>query len=300
MAAGAIAGDHECMTSRAFVQVDVFSATPFRGNPLAVVLDGDGLSTEQMQRFANWTNLSETTFVTAPTDPAADYRVRIFTPAVELPFAGHPTIGTAFTLASEGRIGASAVQTTAIGDVPVEVDLDAGFAWMTQRPPRFGAEFDAREIVAAAAGLEVTDLHPHQPMQVVSTGLGPLLVPIRDEAALRRAERIESACRRATEASGGECLYLFAIRGDGDVMARMFDAGLGVGEDPATGSAAGPLGAYLASRRLAGMPGQAVVAQGELVGRPSFLHLDVRPDGDSWTVRVGGGVRIVGEGVFRL
>ena len=135
---------------------------------------------------------------------------------------------------------------------------------------------------------------------MISTGLGPLLVPIRDEEALRRAERYEPACRLASAASGGECLYLFAVRGDGDVMARMFDASLGVGEDPATGSAAGPLGVYLASRGLAGMPGEAVIAQGEMVGRPSFLHLDIRPEGDSWNVRVGGGVRIVGEGVFRV
>ena len=94
MAARPATGDHASMTSRAFVQVDVFSATPYRGNPLAVVLDAEGLSTEQMQRFANWTNLSETTFVLPPTTPGADYRVRIFTPSEELPFAGHPTIGT--------------------------------------------------------------------------------------------------------------------------------------------------------------------------------------------------------------
>ena len=184
--------------------------------------------------------------------------------------------------------------------MPVEVDLDRGFAWMTQPPPSVGPEFDDRSLVAQASGLEPDDLDPDLPMQVISTGLAPLLVPVRDEAALRRAERHEPVVRRATEASGGECLYLFAIRGDGDVMARMFDASFGVGEDPATGSAAGPLGVYLASRGLAGMPGDAVVAQGELVGRPSFLHLDVRPDGGSWTVRVGGGVRIVGEGVFRV
>jgi trans-2,3-dihydro-3-hydroxyanthranilate isomerase len=164
----------------------------------------------------------------------------------------------------------------------------------------FGPEFHDRSVVAEAAGLEPDDLHPDLPMQVISTGLGPLIVPIRDEETLRRAERYEPACRRATIASGGECLYLFAIRSDGDVIARMFDASLGVGEDPATGSAAGPLGVYLASRGLAGMPGAAVIAQGELVGRPSFLHLDIRPDGDSWNVRVGGGVRIVGEGVFRV
>lgn len=282
-----------------FRLVDAFTEIPFQGNRLCVVPETpDGFSTEQMKMLALETNFSETTFVIE--SHADGYRMRIFTPDAELPFAGHPTIGTAYTLASEGRTSPETVQTTALGDIPVEVDLRRGFAWMTQHPPVFGPEFHDRLVVAEAAGLGSDDLHPDLPMQVISTGLGPLIVPIRDEATLRRAERHESACRRATAASGGECLYLFAIRGDGDVMARMFDASLGVAEDPATGSAAGPLGVYLASRGLAGMPGGAVIAQGELVGRPSFLHLDISPDGDSWNVRVGGGVRIVGEGVFRV
>jgi trans-2,3-dihydro-3-hydroxyanthranilate isomerase len=282
-----------------FRLVDAFTETPFQGNRLCVVPETpEGFTTEQMAMLALETNFSETTFV-IEAHPHG-YRMRIFTPDAELPFAGHPTIGTALTLANEGRTSTTTIQTTAVGDVPVEVDLDRGFAWMTQPEPTVGREFDDRSLVAAASGLEPADLDTNLPMQVISTGLGPLLVPVRDEATLRRAERYEPAVRRATEASGGECLYLFAIRGEGDVMARMFDASFGVGEDPATGSAAGPLGVYLAARGLAGMPGDAVVAQGELVGRPSFLHLDVRPDRDSWTVRVGGGVRIVGEGVFRV
>ena len=282
-----------------FRLVDAFTETPFEGNRLCVVPDAPSeLSTERMQMLALEINFSETTFVTESRPDG--YRMRIFTPDAELPFAGHPTIGTAFMLASEGRTDQRTIQTTAIGEVPVEVDLERGFAWMRQRPPVFGPEFDDRRLVAEAAGLSPEDLHPDLPMQVVSTGLGPLIVPVRDEAALRRAERIESACRRATERSGGECLYLFAIRGDGDVMARMFDATLGVGEDPATGGAVGPLGVYLTARGLAGMPGEAVVAQGELVGRPSFLCLDVHEDAGGWSVRVGGGVRIVGEGRFRL
>ncbi|HEX5937621.1 MAG TPA: PhzF family phenazine biosynthesis protein [Actinomycetota bacterium] len=282
-----------------FRLADAFTETPFQGNRLCVVPEvPDGFTTEQMAMLALETNFSETTFVTESRPDG--YRMRIFTPDAELPFAGHPTIGTAFILASEGRTGTTTVQTTTVGDVPVEVDLEYGFAWMTQPPPEIGPEFSDRSLVAAASGLQPDDLDPNLPMQLISTGLAPLLVPVRDEAALRRAERHEPTVRRATEASGGECLYLFAIRGDGDVMARMFDASFGVGEDPATGSAAGPLGVYLAARGLAGMPGDAVVAQGELVGRPSFLHLSVRPDRDSWSVRVGGGVRIVGEGVFRV
>jgi trans-2,3-dihydro-3-hydroxyanthranilate isomerase len=282
-----------------FRLVDAFTEVPFQGNRLCVVPQAPrALSDEQMHVLALETNFSETTFVTEARSDG--YTMRIFTPDAELPFAGHPTIGTAFTLASEGRTSTTPVQTTSIGDVPVEVDLERGFAWMTQRPPEFRSAFDDRALVAGAAGLAPDDLHPDLPMQVISTGLGPLLVPVRDEITLRRAERIESGCRRATEASGGECLYLFAIRGDGDVLARMFDASLGVGEDPATGSAAGPLGVYLAAHGLAGMPGTATIAQGEMVGRPSFLHVEVRPSDQTWTVRVGGGVRIVGEGVFRL
>ncbi len=282
-----------------FRLVDVFTEIPFLGNRLCVVPETpEVFSSQQMQMLALETNFAETTFVTESRPEG--YRMRIFTPDAELPFAGHPTIGTAYALASEGRTSTHPVQTTAVGDVPVEVDLEKGFAWMVQHRPVIGPEFDDREVVAEATGLGPEDLHPDLPMQVISTGLGPLIVPIRDEEALRRAERSEPACRRATEASGGECLYLFTVRGDGDVMARMFDASFGVGEDPATGSAGGPLGVYLASRGLAGMPGKAVVAQGELVGRPSFLHLDVRPDGDSWAVRVGGGVRVVGEGLFRV
>jgi trans-2,3-dihydro-3-hydroxyanthranilate isomerase len=282
-----------------FRLVDAFTETPFQGNRLCVVPETpDGFPAEQMQMLALEMNFSETTFVTEARPDG--YRMRIFTPAAELPFAGHPTIGTAYTLASESRTSTDTVQTTALGDVPVEVDLERGFAWMTQQRPVFGPEFGDRRIGAEAAGLDPDDLDPLLPMQVITTGLAPLLVPIRDEERLRSAERSEPGCRRATAASGAECLYLFTVRGDGDVMARMFDASFGVGEDPATGSAAGPLGVYLAARGLAGMPGDAIVAQGEMVGRPSFLHLDVRPDGDSWHVRVGGGVRIVGEGVFRV
>jgi trans-2,3-dihydro-3-hydroxyanthranilate isomerase len=185
------------------------------------------------------------------------------------------------------------------GEVPVEVDLGLGFATMRQLPPVFGPVFEDRELVARAIGLSADDLHPDLPVQTVSTGLPPLIVPVRDLEALRRATRIETLVREAVTASGGEELYLFALTDEG-VTARMFDSESGVGEDPATGSAAGPLGAYLATYRVAGMPGRVVVRQGEQVGRPSELHVEAVPEGDSWRVHVGGGVRVVGEGSFRL
>jgi PhzF family phenazine biosynthesis protein len=171
---------------------------------------------------------------------------------------------------------------------------------MEQLPPSFGNELEDRAVVARAAGLAPEDLVDGLPVVVGTTGLPHLMVGVRDEATLRRARRDDAGCSDVCAAAQAESLYLFAVRGPGDVMARMFDRGANIGEDPATGSAAGPLGAYLAAHALAGLPGTVVVAQGEMVGRPSFLHVEVRPNGDSFSVRVGGGVRIVGDGTFRL
>jgi trans-2,3-dihydro-3-hydroxyanthranilate isomerase len=283
----------------AFRLVDVFTEVPFAGNQLCVVPDSPAdLEAATMAMLSREIGFSETTFVQEADGDR--YRMRIFTPEEELPFAGHPTLGTALTLATEGRIGTKAIQTTSLGDIYVDVDLDARFAWMRQQPPVFGKEFGNRELAARAASLTTDDLAPDLPTQVISTGLGTLLVPVRDEATLRRAQRDSLACEEVRERSGGDSVYLFAVRSDGDVMARMFYAGFGMGEDAATGSAAGSLGAYLASLGLAGMPGRVTISQGEMVGRPSFLHVDVGLQGASFIVRVGGGVRIVGSGSFRV
>ena len=282
-----------------FRLVDVFTPVPFAGNQLCVVPDPPvDLDATTMQALAQEIGLSETTFVTGVR--SGGYDVRIFTPDAELPFAGHPTLGTAFTLASEDRVGAHVVQTSAAGDVPVDVDLTGGMAWMEQLPPSFGNEFEDRAAVARAACLEPHDLVDGLPVVAGTTGLPHLMVAVRDEATLRRARRDDAGCGEVCAAAKAESLYLFTVRDDGDVMARMFDRGANILEDPATGSAAGPLGAYLAQHHLAGLPGSVVVAQGEMVGRPSFLHVEVEPRGDSFAVRVGGGVRIVGEGMFRL
>ena len=277
--------------------VDVFAERKFSGNQLCVVSDPGDLTGEQMLTVAREIGFSETTFVT---ESAGDrYSMRIFTPDVELPFAGHPTLGTAYVLVAERGLSSPVTQAVAAGEFPVDVDVDARFARMRQLSPVFEPEFRDLELVATAAGLSVGDLHPDLPPQVVSTGIGPLLVPLRDVETLRRAERDARAVREVVARSGGEVLYLFAISDD-HVTARMFDPGVGIGEDPATGSAAGPLGAYLAARAVAGMPGSTVVAQGEQVGRPSRLHVDVQPDAASWTVHVGGGVQPIGEGWFDL
>jgi trans-2,3-dihydro-3-hydroxyanthranilate isomerase len=277
--------------------VDVFTERPLAGNQLCVVPEPVDLDDETMQALALEIGFSETTFVTE-VGPGR-YAMRIFTPDEELPFAGHPTLGTAFVMVSEGRVSTPLVQLVKAGEIPVEVDLERGFATMRQLPPEFGPEFEERELLARACGLSPNDLHPDLPAQTVSTGLPPLLVPVRSLEALRRARIDVAAVAECCERSGGEELYLFAI-GEEGVTARYFGATPGIVEDPATGSAAGPLGAYLAARSLAGMPGSIVIRQGEQVGRPSELHVEVRPEAGSWLVRVGGGVRVVARGVFRL
>ena len=213
------------------------------------------------------------------------YDVRIFTPDAELPFAGHPTLGTAFVLASRGRIGADVVQVSAAGEVPVRVDLAPGARRCGSCRRCSGAEVTDRAAVADAAGLTRPTLSPISRSSSRRPGSPHLMVPVQDEAALRRAVRRDRTAD-VCAAAEAESLYLFTVRGDGDVMARMFDRGSVIGEDPATGSAAGPLGAYLAVHGLAGMPGRVVVAQGEMVRRPSFLHVDVEPAGDSWAIDV--------------
>lgn len=278
--------------------VDVFTPRPLAGNQLCVVPDPAGLDERMMQALAQEIGFSETTYVT---EAGGDrYAMRIFTPDSELPFAGHPTLGTAFVLASEGRITSPATQVVAAGEIPVEVDAAAGFAWMTQLPPELGPPFEDRELLARAMGLTTGDLRDDAPARRVSTGLPSLIVPIRDLETLRRARIDQQFVAEACERSSSDQLYLFALGPGIDVTARFFGPTIGILEDPATGSAAGPLGAYLAEHGLAGMPGSILIHQGAQVGRPSELHVDVAADGDSGRVRVGGGVHLIGEGTFRL
>lgn len=163
---------------------------------------------------------------------------------------------------------------------------------MHQLPPVFSEPFVDRAAVAAGASLEPGDLVRDLPIVAVSTGIAHLMVPVRDEATLRRADRSPRACNAVCEAAEAEALYLFAMRGDGDVMARMFDRSM-------AGRPRDRLGGWSARRiPLAGMPGRTMVAQGEMVGRPSFLQVDVAAVGDSWAIGVSGGVRLMGEGAF--
>jgi trans-2,3-dihydro-3-hydroxyanthranilate isomerase len=277
--------------------LDVFCVNPLTGNQLCVVPDGAELDPETMQALAREIGFSETTFVTSIDDDG--YDVRIFTPDQELPFAGHPTLGTAYLLASERRVAPTTTQRCGAGTLRVEVDPAAGSGRMRQFPGVLSPPFEDRAAAAAAAGLAEQDLHPDRPIRTVTTGLAHTILPVRDAGALRRAELRASAVREVVGRTRGESLYLFAEEG-AQIVARMFDRGPGIGEDPATGSAAGPLGVYLAEHELAGMPGRITVRQGEQVERPSRLEVEVSREGDAWIAWVGGRVRLAGEGEFLL
>jgi trans-2,3-dihydro-3-hydroxyanthranilate isomerase len=281
----------------AFRLLDVFGVDRFTGNQLCVVPDAAALGDGTMQALAREIGFSETTFVTSV--DADGYDVRIFTPDEELPFAGHPTLGTAYLLASEGRVATATIQRCGAGSLRVEVDPEAGAGRMRQFPGALSPIFEGRAAVAAAAGLTETDLHPDLPIRTVTTGLAHTIVPLRDATAVRRAELRPSAVREVVARTGGESLYLFAEEGDA-ILARMFDRSPAIGEDPATGSAAGPLGVYLAEHAIAGMPGRVTVRQGAQVERPSRLEVEVSPEGGAWIAWVGGEVRLVGLGEFLL
>ena len=293
----------------AFVQVDVFTDQIFGGNPLAVFLDGRGLADGEMQSIAREMNLSETTFVLPPTRPDCAARVRIFTPAREVPFAGHPTIGTTWVLATEGRLGGATQATLeeGIGPVPVEVESDPrrpGFVWMRHREPSFGPAVSDRAGVATALGLDEADLCPRAPICTGTTGSLFLYVALRDRAAVDRVVLDVAAMRRAFGDAALPGVFVFAAERPAGAYSRMFAPHTsGIPEDPATGSASGPLGAFLVQHGLLtpGDPVQLVSEQGVKMGRPSLVHIRLRVrDGGVSDLRVGGGVVPVLEGRLRV
>ena len=259
--------------------VDVFTEKPLAGNQLAVVLDGRNISAGEMQRIAREMNFSETTFVLPPDDPAHAAKVRIFTPYLELAFAGHPTIGTAWVLANDGKVPDGKldfVLEEKVGPVAVRgVKKNGGVAfWMKHPPLSFGEVFPHAR-VAAAIGLKDGDVVPDVPAQVASTGTPFLFVAVRDartvDAAASDPTRVKKLLRRH-DAHG---VFVFAVEGPGRLYSRMFAED--VQEDPATGSASGPLGAFAVKYGLVEpAPRVSLVSQqGTKMGRQSFVHIEL-------------------------
>jgi trans-2,3-dihydro-3-hydroxyanthranilate isomerase len=283
--------------SRRLTWLDVFTSRPLTGNGLAVVHHADGIDDATMLAFARETKLSETTFIQTATEQGADYRNRIWTIVGELPFAGHPSLGTAVAHAhARAEREAHYVQQTAVGLQPVDVELGVSGvarASMLQEPVIFGAEVDPQWVLGAL-GLDLADAHPELPAQVVSTGVAQLMVPVRDAAVLARARPDAAQLGDLLRELGVICVYLASHNPARDsANARSYFAAEGlIVEDPATGSAAGPLMAYLHERTGAD---RVDIVQGEAMGRPSRLMCEAGE-----RVRVAGDVVLLAEGEIEL
>jgi trans-2,3-dihydro-3-hydroxyanthranilate isomerase len=275
------------------VQCDVFSATPLEGNSLAVFLDGRGLGDDEMQALAREMNLSETTFV-LPRDAVIEkergVRVRIFTVAEELPFAGHPTLGTAFALRGTGAAPRIDLDLN-VGKVPVHFE-DSGslpsFGEMTQVDPKFGATHD-REAVARACGLSADAIDPSLPVQTVSTGVAFTVVPLRSLKTIRELHIDQRSAADYLERSDGKFFY-FVTRETVDLNARLHSRMLFYnGEDPATGSAAGCTAAWMVAHGVAQPEERVLIEQGIEMKRPSRIFVRAsKTDNRVINVRVGG------------
>lgn len=278
-----------------FVQVDVFTSRALEGNSLAVFPDGRGLSDDEMQKIAKEMNLSETTFV-LPRDSAIErergVRVRIFTVEEELPFAGHPTLGTAFALRGSGDAQEIALDLN-VGRVPVRFEETAGqatFGEMTQMNPEFGARHD-REAVAHASGLNHGDIDPSLPIQTVSTGVPFTIVPLRGLKTMRTLSVNLKTSAEYLERTGGKFFY-FVTRETVDPSARLHARMIFYnGEDPATGSAAGCAAAWAVAHGVIPPEERSLIEQGLEIKRPSRIFVRAaRKDDRVVNVRVGGNV----------
>ncbi|MDP2957502.1 MAG: PhzF family phenazine biosynthesis protein [Longimicrobiales bacterium] len=296
-----------------FVTLDVFTDRTFGGNPLGVFPDAAHLPTGLMQRVAREMNLSESVFL-GPPESSGDARVRIFTPGIEVPFAGHPTVGTAIWLASllddapaEGT--RTLVLEENVGPVPVDVRFDDGepvFARFTTAVlPEHRPSPVADAELARLVGLEASDLHPALRPEMVSCGLPFYVIPIASLDAIRRAALDTALWQRLVAPLWADHVYLICMQTEGksvDVHVRMFAPAAGVPEDPATGSAAAALGGYLS--KADGCEAGTLhwtVEQGLEIGRPSVLQVEAdRSQGATSAVRVGGSAVFVSRGVMSV
>jgi trans-2,3-dihydro-3-hydroxyanthranilate isomerase len=291
--------DHRRFT---FVQWDVFSARPLEGNPLAVFVDARGLSDAEMQALAREMNLAETTFV-FPGDgaPQPSTSVRIFTVSEELPFAGHPTLGTAFVLRGDSGAGEVTLDLR-VGKIPVRFEDRPGeptYGEMRQRDPEFGP-VHPREDIARALGWKLDDIDPQLPVQTVSTGLPFTIVPLPSLAAARRLEFNYQRAAAYLERTGGKFFY-FVCRETVDRKARLHARMIFYnGEDPATGSAAGCACAWMVAHGLAKPGEQALIEQGIEAGRPSRIFVRGERNADGMKVHVGGNAVPILAGEVRL
>jgi len=291
---------------RRFYTLDVFTTTRFEGNPLAVITDGDGLSNDAMLAVAREMNLSETVFVQKPTEDQALARLRIFTTREELKLAGHPVIGTWFLLAELGVVpaqegGVHVLQQTGAGVLPVEIRFKDGRpqrVTMTQKDASFRPAKLNKTALASALGLSPKDFDPKLEPEYVSTGIFNLMVPLRNRGALGRIVMNMVGLRKLL-GKNGTMAYCFACGDNGKAFSRgMLPWELY--EDAATGSAAGALGAYLVKHGRLSPAHTLNILQGEEMGRPSHIEVEVTQNGRKLVPRVSGAAVKVFEGTIQI
>jgi trans-2,3-dihydro-3-hydroxyanthranilate isomerase len=291
---------------RRYYTLDVFTTNRFEGNPLAVITDGDGLSDDAMLAVAREMNLSETVFVQKPTEDEALARLRIFTTREELKLAGHPVIGTWFLLAALGVVpaqegGVHVLQQTGAGVLPVEIRFKDGRpqrVTMTQRDAAFRPAKLNKKALATALGLTVKDFDPRLAPEYVSTGIFNLMVPLRNRAALSRIVMNMVALRKLL-GKNGTMAYCFACGDNG----RAFSRGMlpwELYEDAGTGSAAGALGAYLVKHGRLSVAHTLNILQGQEMGRPCHIEVEVTQSGKKLVPRVSGAAVKVFEGTIQI
>jgi trans-2,3-dihydro-3-hydroxyanthranilate isomerase len=298
---------------RAYHVLDVFTGKPLSGNPLAVVHDSEGLDSAAMQKIARELNLSETVFVLPPDNPAHTAKVRIFTPGTELPFAGHPTVGTAIILArrqwgapqgAEERDGIVVLEET-IGTVRVGVVLKNGSAFaefdIPHKPKALESQIDT-DLAAAGLGLVPSEIgfENHRPSRWTA-GVEFEFVPVRDLSVLKRC-KIDRRTFGKAFASGAVYLYTReTFSNENDFHARMFAPGLGIDEDPATGGAVAAFaGVVMHFDQPHGGTHRYRIEQGHIMGRPSLVELELDVEGDLHAVRIGGAAVVVAEGMLEV
>ncbi|HDR9131835.1 TPA: PhzF family phenazine biosynthesis protein [Burkholderia vietnamiensis] len=284
-----------------FKQVDVFTSVPFKGNPLAVVFDADSLGDDDMLTIARWTNLSETTFVCTPSDPQADYRVRIFTPGGELPFAGHPTLGTAHAFLESGarpRTPGRLIQQCGVGRVELREQPDG---WAFAAPPARFTPLDRSDYPALAAALRSDAIDPDAEPCAVDNGAPWLVVRLTSADACVGLAPDPAALAALTHRYGTHGLAAYAPHPDGgpatfEIRCLMSGGGFATGEDPVTGSANAAITGLLSRQQR--RPGASYTArQGTAIGRDGRIAVRYDDDGTIW---IGGNVVTIVDGTFSL
>lgn len=285
-----------------FYIVDVFTEEKYAGNQLAVFLGAQALSDKEMQRIAREMNFSETTFIMSETPRDGGYDVRIFTPGEEVPFAGHPTLGTAHVIRNEMARDTSdrIVLNLKVGQIPVTFGSDA-IAWMKQIEPVFGKTLD-RTALAPVLGLELDEIDARFPIEEVSTGLPHILVPLRSIGSLKRARVNRDLYFDLIKHTWAKPIMIFCSEPHekkNDISVRMFADAFGIPEDPATGSGNGCLAGYLVKHLYFGKSSINIKSeQGYEMGRPSLLYLRADETDDKIHISVGGKSVIIAKGAF--